>query len=250
MSEIKLNPSGGHLSLCNHIMRSIALNFLSKKYNLRTKYAYHDIICNKLGIILHNGDYIYPNTILVNDKNYLDILHNKDFIKANLDLNKGYFQSEEITNIIIKHLHSKEQKNNIISKNPFKNRYNNNNDLFVHIRLDDAKRYNVGINYYLNAISSIKHTNLFIASDSLNDTFIKQIKSKYGNAILVNKNPAETIQFGSTCKNIVLSHGSFSAIIGYLSFFSNIYYPDTMPIVWCPLGMFTGKNWNALPLNS
>ena len=110
MSEIKLNPSSRHLSLCNHIMRNIALSFLSKKYNLRTKYAYHNMICNKLGIILHNGNNIYPNTILVNDKNYLDIFHSKDFIKSNLDLNKGYFQLEEITNIIIKYLHSKKQK--------------------------------------------------------------------------------------------------------------------------------------------
>jgi len=30
--------------------------------------------------------------------------------------------------------------------------------------------------------------------------------------------------FASTCKYVVLSYGSFSAIIGYLSFFSHVYY--------------------------
>jgi len=45
--------------------------------------------------------------------------------------------------------------------------------------------------------------------------------------------------------NIVLSHGSFSAMIGYLSFFSNIYYPNYKPL-WCPLEMFTNKGWNGI----
>ena len=42
---------------------------------------------------------------------------------------------------------------------------------------------------------------------------------------LLHYNEIDTIQFGSTCKNIILSHGSFSAMIGNLSFYSNIYYP-------------------------
>ena len=57
--------------------------------------------------------------------------------------------------------------------------------------------------------------------------------------------PVKTIQFGSTCKHIVLSHGSFSAMIGYLGFFSQVYYPNKTP-KWCPLGMMTGKGWYSI----
>jgi hypothetical protein len=45
-------------------------------------------------------------------------------------------------------------------------------------------------------------------------------------------NDVEMVQFASTCRYVVLSHGATSAAIGYLAFFSEIYYPalnlDTM----------------------
>ena len=62
----------------------------------------------------------------------------------------------------------------------------------------------------------------------------------------LNINPIETIQFGSTCKNIILSHGSFSAVIGYLGFYSNIYYMNKNS-TWCPLGIFINKGF--IPIN-
>ena len=31
--------------------------------------------------------------------------------------------------------------------------------------------------------------------------------------------------FASTCKNVILSSGTFSWLIGLLSYYSNIYYP-------------------------
>ena len=41
---------------------------------------------------------------------------------------------------------------------------------------------------------------------------------------LFNDNEVNTIMFASTCKNIVLSHGTFSWLIGLLGFYSTIYY--------------------------
>ena len=52
-----------------------------------------------------------------------------------------------------------------------------------------------------------------------------------------------TFQFASTCKHIILSHGSFSAVIGYLSFFSDIYYPEyESNKIWYG-DMFSINNW-------
>tara|TARA_Y100000996_G_C22119908_1_gene477603 strand:- start:94 stop:522 length:429 start_codon:yes stop_codon:yes gene_type:complete len=134
----------------------------------------------------------------------------------------------------------------IMDKNPFMERYSNNNDIFIHIRVTDAKIYNPGQCYYLNCIklltSETKYDKVYIGSDDFNDDLVQEIKSLYPNIIFLDKDPIETIQFGSTCKHIILSHGSFSAIIGYLAFFSTVYYPNMTPL-WCPLDMFIEKGF-------
>ena len=79
------------------------------------------------------------------------------------------------------------------------------------------------------------------------DDLIKKIKTLYPKVVFVEKNPIETIQFGCTCKNIVLSHGSFSAVIGYLGFFSDIFYPNKKPL-WCPLDPFLNKGFIPIDL--
>ena len=67
--------------------------------------------------------------------------------------------------------------------------------------------------------------NLYIYSDNTNHQIIKDILNVYKNATILDFDEIKTIQFASTCKYVILSHGSFSAIIGYLSFYSNVYYP-------------------------
>ena len=158
---------------------------------------------------------------------------------------QDYFQSKEITDILYKHLQLNNK--NIINTNPYKNRYNNNTDLFLHIRLTDAAKFNVGLAYYLFSINSIIFENLYIGSDDFNHDIVQEIKRIYPNVIFIKENPVKTIQFGSTCKNIILSHGTFSSVIGYLAFFSKIYYPNYTP-GWCPLGMFENKGWNGIKI--
>jgi hypothetical protein len=237
--------TGKNGRLCNQIIRNLALSLIAKKNNLYVDYYNYDIINNKLGIILFIGENKYNTTKKINDNDYIKILNSNISINYNLDLDDNYFQTEEITNILYKYLQI-DIKNNIISKNPFKNRINKNNDLFIHIRLGDIiDKFSLPIEYYLKCIKQISFDKLYIASDSLEHKKIKDIQTLYPKSILVNKNAVETIQFGSTCKNIVLSHGSYSAVIAYLAFNSNIYYLNKEP-KWCPLGLFTNKGWNAI----
>ena len=51
---------------------------------------------------------------------------------------------------------------------------------------------------------------------------ITEILNHYPETKIINYDPVKTIHFGSTCKNIILSHGSFSAFIGYIAFFSTV----------------------------
>lgn len=137
--------------------------------------------------------------------------------------------------MLYKYLNFYTIKQNIINVNPFKERYNNNNDLCVHVRLTDATIYNPGINYYLKTIKNINFDNLFICSDDINHDIIKQIIQHYPNGKIIDYDEVQTIQFASTCKNIVLSNGTFSSMIGYLSFFSTINYPT----------IEQGKEWHG-----
>lgn len=231
--------------LCNQIIRNLSLSILAQKYDLYVEYSNYDIINNKLGIELFIGNQKYNKTILINNNNYMIYYKNMINNNANFNFMRNYFQNEEITTILHNHLKSK--KTTIMNKNPYKERYNNNNDLFLHIRLTDAKKWNMGLAYYLYCIKLVKYDRIYIGSDNFNDDLIKQIKTLYPKVIYVKKNPVETIQFGSTCKNIILSHGSFSAIIGYLGFFSNVYFMNKKP-VWCPLGMFINKGFIPIHL--
>ena len=128
-------------------------------------------------------------------------------------------------------------------------RYNTNNDLFIHIRLTDVSDFNPGINYYLNMIKNITFDNLYISTDEITHNIVETIIRLYPKCNLIQYDEIATIQFASTCKNIILSHGSFSSVIGYLSFFSNIYYPEyEKDKIWYG-DMFSIKNWIKCTIN-
>lgn len=231
--------------LCNQIIRNLALSLLATKYDLYVKYSNYENINNKLGIELFVGNNKYDKTISINCNNYMNYFNNKIENNANFNFMNDYFQNEEITTTL--HSHLMNAMENIIDKNPYKERYKQNNDIFLHIRLTDAKEWNVGLDYYIHCINLLKYDNIYIGSDNFNDNLIQKIKTLYPNVIFFNKNPIETIQFGSTCKNIILSHGSFSAVIGYLGFFSNIYFLNEKP-KWCPLDLFMNKGFIQVDL--
>lgn len=105
--------------------------------------------------------------------------------------------------------------------------------------------------YYLTGIKNLGniYNDIYVASDTLNHELIKGLQKLYPKFILVDKDQTKTIQFGSTCKHIILSGGSYSAIIGYIAFYSNIYcsnrYGPWRVKVGDP-GMFSGKSWNII----
>ena len=131
--------------LCNQIIRNLALSILAEKYDLYVEYSNYANINNKLGIELFIGNKKYNKTVSINEKKYMNYFNNNIKNNANFDFMNAYFQNEEITTILYNHLTN--NMKNIIDKNPYKERYNNNNDIFLHIRLGDAKKHNLGINY-------------------------------------------------------------------------------------------------------
>ena len=212
----------------NQLIRNIAVSLLSDKFNLCVSYSSSEDTEN-LGIHLFSGEKIYKEKIILNDENYFEILNSTNNIESNLDPNDAYFQTKEIINKIYEFLHQKEVMHSVIQHNPFKERYKNNNDAYVHIRLGDVKSKNPGLNYYIKGLENVDFENLYISSDNPNHKIITELKRKYRNSKkvqVIDYGKIKTIQFASTCKNIVLSHGTYSSTIGYLAYFSpSISYP-------------------------
>ena len=237
---------GGRLG--NQIIRNIAVSIIAEKYNLCANYSSNDLI-NNLGIKLFNGSNVYSTTQALHNDNYFDI-YNCGNLTFNLDANHDFFQTKDITRFVYNYLHSEKIKTNIIEKNPFKPRYNSNNDLFIHIRLTDVAKINPGIDYYVNTINKIQFDNLYISTDEQTHTIVTTLLQLYPSAKIIDYDEINTFQYASTCKNIILSHGTFSAVIGYLSFFSNIYYPEFLPEKLWHGDVFSINGWIECSLRS
>ena len=218
MSEISL-ISGSRLG--NEIVRSIAGSIIAEKHNLSFKYHNNEKIIKKIGIPLFSGTNIYENTKLVNNDNYLTVLNS-----ANIDYNvsmKSYCQTKQITDEIHKYLNSEKNINHFISNNKYKDKYQNNNDCFIHIRLGDVKKWNQGFKYYGYVLSKLKCDNIYIATDENNNDLIKEIQNKYDNVTILGSDFVDIFQLASTCRYVILSYGTFSAIVGYTAFYSTVY---------------------------
>jgi hypothetical protein len=238
------STTGEHGRLGNQIIRNLAVSLVAEKNDLKVEHFNNDLI-GKLGIELFSGNNTYDSMQDLTDDNYF-AMYNCDNLQFNLNPNKCFFQTKAITNFLYNYLHTDKIKSNIIAHNPFNERYSKNNDLYVHIRLTDAALWNPGITYYINAIKNITFDNLYISTDESTHDIIRELLQLYPSAQLLNYDEIATIQFASTCKNIILSHGSFSAVIGYLAYFSTVYYPEyESDKIWYG-DMFSIDNWIKL----
>jgi hypothetical protein len=239
----KSTQCGGRL--CNHFFRNVPISQLCKKNDLFFEYSFYNEL-NELGIPLFIGSKTFKEITLINDNNFLEFLNDSKPLESNIlfEHQDIYFQTKEISNYLNEYLF--EIKDIIVEKNPFKERYQNNNDVFIHIRLGDIPQYNPGLNYYLKALENLTYDKVYISSDSPNHLIIHELRKRVPNSEIVFLNEIKTLQFGSTCKTIILSHGTFSAVIGYLSFYSNVSYPSFKNMRIWHGDIFSIPSWNCI----
>ena len=208
----------------NHFFRNLACHFLSLNNDIKFKYSYLNEF-NELGINLYtNGVNTYNEYININDDNFFHYIKNNIKFNKNINLEEMYAQTEEFAFYIKQYIYQEEQKNKILNHNIFNNRYNNNNDVFLHVRLGDVVHHNPGFVYYDSILSNLQFESGYISSDLLEHPMCIALINKY-KLKPITYTEVKTIMFGSTCKNIILSNGTFSWILGLLGFYSNIYYP-------------------------
>ena len=222
---------------------------IAKVHDLSTTYSY-DGEMKSLGIDLYSGNKRYNSSTPLTDVNFIHYLTIEPRVNQNFSIHTHtYFQTKAISNVLHKYLQDPVVKGPIMKANKFAKRYNSNNDIFIHVRLGDVTHFNPGFAYYDKVIQSLadkKPQYIYISSDTIDHPICKMLISKFS-AKVIDYDFIDTLKFASTCKYLVLSHGSFSATIGNLGFYSEVYYPKyDHRKVWYG-DMFTGNGWNEVP---
>lgn len=210
----------------NIFFQNMAVHFVARKYKLRAEYYLHDEF-SRMGIHLYKDGNISSHATVreMKEDTIIDIL-TSDAGECGIQYIFGYYQTRAFALYLKQHM----DWDSILHTNIFKTRYNTNDDVFVHVRLGDASQWNPGLQYYDSVLRDLHFQTGFITSDSPGHPIVQSLIQTY-KLTLICKNEIDTIMFGSTCKHIVLSHGTFSWLIGFLGIYSNVYFPK-VTTVW------------------
>ena len=235
---------GGDGRLCNCIIRTVFSSLIAEKYNLYFEYELYPEI-KSLGIpIFINGTVYNTDVINFKDEDFHKYMYEEE-LKSNIRVLYTYFQNPYCAKYLRDYFNKPEIANSIKIHNRYNSRYQQNNDIYVHVRLGDCETRNHGIKYYSKVIESLQFTNGYISSDSLEHPICNELIQKY-NLIPLHNDGIDTIMFGSTCKYIILSNGTFSWMIGVFGYYSTIYYPDpTLKEIWHG-DIFVFDDWNKI----
>lgn len=214
----------------NKIIRNIAASMIARKHDLKMTYDFidnalsmHDFTVT-LGIPLYSGKLVHDHTADLRTNNYLEILERESIDFNICTVKTEYFQSKAISDVIHAYLNSESTTNRVIESNPYKHRYNHNNDCFIHIRLGDVEKFNPGFEYYDSILSQLTIDNIFIATDSPQHNIIRKLMETYGEKVVLMESIVHMLSFGVTSKYVILSYGSLSAFMGYISYHSTVYF--------------------------
>ena len=200
--------------LGNNLFQYIAAYIFAKKFNLKIS---SDIVENNFNLPSLENGMVGDTKIDVDDSNFMHLLESNSLELAHYRF-VGYYQIKEF---IIKY------RNEI--KSLFKLDYTNqySDEVFVAYRIGDLEglRQMLPIEYYQEALSKLNFKKGYITSDSPNHPNIIKLISEF-NLEIYNALPLDKINFAKNFNNLVLSEGSFSWWMGFLSKAENIYYNE------------------------
>jgi hypothetical protein len=156
------------------------------------------------------------NKIEVTDNNFMEILESKE--ELNHYYLNGFFQKKELLE-----KHEKEIKSFMnLNYDPEITK-----DLvMVHYRIGDTlnDRRMLPIEYYFESLDLLNFSGGYIASDSLEHQFCKNLIKKYNLIPVTGLSPLQAIDFGKNFNNIVTSESTFSWWMAFLSKAENVIY--------------------------
>lgn len=221
--------------LGNNILQYVIGYIFSKKFNLHYKINPNIESSNILKPINITGNFCDNNEVeYITDENISMFLEKTSIPCKNYIIN-GFFQTQEISELI------RTYKSELFNLD-----YEKKDGIFLHYRIGDIEHNMSPLSYYEKAINLLGSNNkIYISSDTPNHKNILKLCSKY-DCEIVSLNPVETIKFGKNFKKIILSEGSFSFWVGFLSSDSEIII-NKRDVRWA--GHMPLKEWEVLNYN-
>jgi hypothetical protein len=222
--------------LGNNFFQYAAAYIFAKKFNLT---IITPPIYNIFNLPIIQGN-IYDNQVIdINDDNYLSLLKSDKIENAHYRF-VGFYQIKEFI---------LEYHNEI--KSIFNLKYNDvdKNLVFITYRIGDIlnTKNMLPIEYYINALHSLNCSGGFISSDTLNHPNVLMLANDF-NLKLYDNSPNETINFAKNFNNLILSEGTFSWWIGFLSNAKNIIYNER-PRFWHG-DIFVLPEWKVINISN
>jgi hypothetical protein len=228
---VNINTTNGNLGgrFGNVLIYNIVLSFLAEKSNLKMTYKQQQETEKILDIKLYTGDKVFDSNYILTDQIIDEVFENTNSIKNKNLVIGGYFQKPVVARYI----------KSAIKPNPV-----TTDSIFVHVRLGDTIGLGVNENYdyYSTALSKLPRIGGFISSDTPDHEICKTLMVNY-NLVSFTDTEVNTILFGSSCKYLVLSKGTFSWWMGVLSS-GEVYYPESKK-VWHG-NIFVFPEWNKI----
>ena len=218
--------------LGNNLFQYAAAYIFAKKFGFT---IISDVVENTFDLPLLTGSNQGLHTVDVDDNNFMTLLNSDSLEPAHYRF-VGYYQNR---NFILEYgAEIKSLFNLNLTEQP-------NDSVFVAYRIGDinGERQMLPIEYYQDALTKISPNGGFITSDTPNHPNVIQLANEF-NLEIYNDSPIKTIDFAKNFNNLVLSEGSFSWWMGFLSSAENIYYNER-PRFWHG-DMFVLPNWKAL----
>jgi hypothetical protein len=202
--------------LGNVLLQCVGIRLLSIKFNLKVDSYSNNYNFDKLGFKEYSGQNSYDDILNLFDSDVLDLLKETD-IKKGIYFD-GLFQIKQFV---------LEYRQDIKDSFDISYDYQNPDNIFIHVRLDDVQNLNPGYEYYKKCLESTSFNIGYISSDSPNSDIVNKLIDEF-NLILYQNNPIDAINFAKDFNKIILSEGTFSWWIGMLSKAKEIYYPKIL----------------------
>lgn len=212
--------------LGNIFFGNMALHLIAQNYEIPIQYT-REKEFNELGLIFYktqNQSLVNPSPFVINETNFIDLIKSKysseDHIYS-LDYN-NFFQTKEFALYLADYFSKPEHQTSIKAANPFRERYNTNSSVYVHVRLGDKIHDNISSkDYFEKALKAIPFKDGYISSDTPDHSIVTELAETY-NLEIIKDSEIGTIQLASTCRYQILSQGTFSFMIAILGFHTEV----------------------------
>lgn len=229
----------------NHFFRNMYWHSLAERNDLNIEYSFQDMFLRLLGWKFYKGKRgrlaTHPSTV-VKDENMMKYMTDLLAGDEQIETDRYFFgQTREFSQWMRKYF----AENNL-----FPSAKVEPNTVFVHIRLGDMQQTNPGIEYYRNALNNVDFTSGYIASDSPEHKTCVTLLEEFPSLRMVSDkiDEVDTLLLALTQEHAILSQGTFSWLIGFLSpeGTRDIHYPD-MPPSWHG-DIFVFDDWHREPV--